>query len=197
MSEKTKQTGSFKKPSGWKGEIFDFVKTLIICAVSVYAITTWVVKPVQVDGRSMSPTLEDKQVGLMNVIAFKMMGVKRFDVVIAHSRTYNEEWVKRVIGMPGDSVYAKDDVVYVNDQPIKETYLDTNYVQSIRRKGQYFTENFTKVYLKENEYFLMGDNRVVSLDSRRVGPFLSSDIKGKDVYVMYPFNEMRIVRNGQ
>ena len=116
------------------------------------------------------------------------------------SLVYNEEkkenWVKRVIGLPGDTIYAKDDVVYVNGMPIEEPYLDNAYANQIRRHGNNFTEDFPKRTLKDNEYFLMGDNRIVSYDSRRVGPFKREDIRGKDVYVLFPFNKIKMVRNG-
>ena len=75
-------------------------------------------------------------------------------------------------------------------------YLDNAYANQIRRHGNNFTEDFPKRTLKDNEYFLMGDNRIVSYDSRRVGPFKREDIRGKDVYVLFPFNKIKMVRNG-
>lgn len=186
---------SDKKKQGIKYEILDLLKTFIICFFAVFLLTTFVVKPVRVDGRSMYPTLEDGEVGLMNVFSAKFTDIDRFDVVVAYNEESGENWVKRVIGLPGDTVYAKDDVVYVNGLPIEEPYLDTDYVNQIRDRGDYFTQNFEKVTLGEDEYFLMGDNRVVSYDSRRVGPFKRDDIKGKGIFVFYPFDKIKMIGN--
>ena len=104
---------SDKKKQGIKYELLDLLKTFIICFIAVFLLTTFVVKPVRVDGRSMYPTLEDGEVGLMNVFSAKFTDIDRFDVVVAYNEESGENWVKRVIGLPGDTVYAKDDVVYV------------------------------------------------------------------------------------
>lgn len=181
--------------SGWKFELFDLVKTFVICFVSIFLITTYLIKPVTIHGKSMYPTLKDKDVGAINVISRKVFDVERFDVVVAYRD--GMDWVKRVIGLPGDRVYAKDDVVYVNGKPIEEPYLNNDYVNKIRARGDKFTQDFDEVILGEDEYFLMGDNRIISKDSRDIGPFLGKSIVGKDVYVVYPFNDMKIIRNGE
>lgn len=181
--------------SGWKFELFDLVKTFMICFVSIFLITTYLIKPVTIHGKSMYPTLKDKDVGAINVISRKVFDVERFDVVVAYRD--GMDWVKRVIGLPGDRVYAKDDVVYVNGKPIEEPYLNNDYVNKIRARGDKFTQDFDEVILGEDEYFLMGDNRIISKDSRDIGPFLGKSIVGKDVYVVYPFNDMKIIRNDE
>lgn len=186
---------SDKKKQGIKYELLALLKTFIICFIAVFLLTTFVVKPVRVDGRSMYPTLEDGEVGLMNVFSAKFTDIDRFDVVVAYNEESGENWVKRVIGLPGDTVYAKDDVVYVNGLPIEEPYLDTDYVNQIRERGDYFTQDFDKITLGEDEYFLMGDNRVVSYDSRRVGPFKRDDIKGKGIFILYPFDKIKMIGN--
>ena len=184
-----------KKKINWAAEIKELLITFVICFVAVWTITTYVIKPVQVDGDSMYPTLVHEEVGAVNMLFVKMDGVERYDVVVVHNKAQDENWVKRVIGLPGETISAKDDIVYINGQPLEEPYLDTEYVKDIRSKGNYFTEDFQEITLGEDEYFLMGDNRVVSLDSRRVGPFQKEDIIGKDVYVVFPFDQMKMVRN--
>lgn len=189
------QHTSNNKKQGIKYELIDLLKTFIICFIAVFLLTTFVVKPVRVDGRSMYPTLEDGEIGLMNVFSAKFLDIERFDVVVVYNEESNENWVKRVIGLPGDTVYAKDDVVYVNGLPIEEPYLDTDYVNQIRERGDYFTQDFDKITLGEDEYFLMGDNRIVSYDSRRVGPFKREDIKGKGIFIVYPFDKIKMIGN--
>ncbi len=180
---------------GWKYELLDLVKTFIVCFIVVFIITTFVVKPVQVDGDSMYPTLIDKEIGVVNIFSAKFTGVHRFDVVVVQNETTKDPWVKRVIGMPNDTIEAKDDVVYINGEKIDEPYLDNSYAESIRKQGKKFTNDFGPITLKDDEYFLMGDNRIVSYDSRKVGAFHKEDIIGKDAYIIYPFTQMKIVRN--
>lgn len=180
---------------GWKYELLDLGKTFIVCFIAVFLITTFVVKPVQVDGDSMYPTLIDKEIGVVNIFRAKFSGIHRFDVVVVQNDTTKDPWVKRVIGMPNDTIEAKNDVVYINGEAIDEPYLNTSYVQSIRNQGKKFTNDFGPITLKENEYFLMGDNRIVSYDSRKVGAFHREDIIGKDAYIVYPFSQMKVITN--
>lgn len=184
-----------EKKQGWKYEVLDLVKTFILCFIAVFLITTFFVKPVQVDGDSMYPTLIDEEIGFVNVFSAKHLGIQRFDVVVVQNEITKDPWVKRVIGMPNDTIEAKDDVVYVNGKAIEEPYLHNSYVESIRKQGKKFTNDFGPITLQENEYFLMGDNRVVSYDSRKVGAFHKEDIIGKDAYIVYPFSQMKLVRN--
>lgn len=196
IEPKKKKKPKKEKKTGIKYELLDLLKTFIVCFVCVFLITTFLAKPVRVDGRSMYPTLEDGEIGIMNVFTAKFQDIKRYDVVVVYNEEKKENWVKRVIGMPGDTVYAKDDIVYVNGLPIDEPYLDSDYAKQIRDRGDKFTDDFDKVTLGEDEYFLMGDNRIVSYDSRRVGSFKRDDIKGKDVFVIFPFTKIKLVGNG-
>lgn len=196
QDNKKQETPKKEKKTGWKYELFDLARTFVICFILVWLISHFLVRPVRVDGESMKPTLMDEELGLMNIISLKTGGIDRYDVVVVNNKQANEDWVKRVIGLPGDRLYAKDDVVYVNGKAIEEPYLDTDYANAIRARGEIFTKDFEEVILDEDEYFLMGDNRLLSHDSRAVGPFKGEDIIGKDVYVFYPFNEMKIVGNG-
>ena len=101
--------------------------------------------------------------------------------------------VKRVIGLPGERIRASGDTVYINDSAIQEPYLDNDYADSIRLTENYkFTEDFDEVQLGEDEYFLLGDNRYASKDSRELGPFRRADIKAVDFFIVLPFNKMRV-----
>lgn len=185
-----------EKPSiDWVAEIKELIITFAVCYAIVAILTTFVVKPVRVEGNSMYPTLLDQEVGAVNMLLVKLEGIERYDVVVVHNDNQDENWVKRVIGMPGDTIFCKNDVVYVNGEAIDEPYLNEEYVKETRNKNGYFTYDFDEVTLGDDEYFLMGDNRVVSLDSRAVGPFKGEQIIGKDAYILFPFNQMKIVRN--
>ena len=192
-TENIKPKKKKEEKKGLKYELLDLVKTFVICFVCIFLLTNFVVKPVRVDGRSMDPTLEDGEIGLMNVFSAKFQDIERFDVVVVYNEEKKENWVKRVIGLPGDTIYAKDDVVYVNGMPIEEPYLDNDYADGIRLTENYkFTEDFDEVQLGEDEYYLMGDNRYASKDSREMGAFKRGDIKAVDFFIVLPFNKMRV-----
>ncbi len=123
----------------------------------------------------------------------KFQSVNRYDVVIIYNEERGEYWVKRVIGLPGDTVESKKDILYINDKPVEQQFLDQSYVQSMQKEGQ-FTSDFEKVTLQEGEYWLMGDNRPRSEDSRIHGPFKESELVGKDVMILYPLDEMKYVQ---
>lgn len=178
-----------------KKELIELGKTFIFCLIIVTLITNFVFTPVQVEGESMYPTLHNKSKGIVNIFLVKFGEIYRQDIVVVKYRAENESWVKRVIGIPGDRISCKNDVVYVNGEALDEPYLDTVYATQQRNKNGYFTTDFDEVVLGEDEYFLMGDNRVVSRDSRMVGVFKKEDIVGKDVYVFYPFEHMGLNRN--
>lgn len=175
-----------------KRELFDMIKIFILCAVTVLVVTKFLVKPVQVDGRSMYPTLEDNEIGFTNVFSARFLEINRYDVVIVYNEDTEEYWVKRVIGLPGDRIFAKDGKVFINGVELEEPYLDTEYVKD-NSVNHPFTEDFKEVKLLEDEYFLMGDNRIVSHDSRKVGPFQRDAIIGKGMLVLYPFDKIKWV----
>lgn len=158
------------------------------------------IQRVQVSGHSMDPTLKTNE----KLFAIKHIPIDRFDIVVAKEKTDDENIfiIKRVIGLPGDTVEYKKDQLYVNGKKINEPYLDS-FKEKLKDGSliDYFTKinsnyaNFDfntdyltvdssgndsfKVTLKSNEYFLLGDDRPISKDSRAVGPIKKSDIISK------------------
>ena len=178
-----------------KKELFELAKTFIVCLILVKLLTTFVICPVRVDGNSMYPTLHDESLGIVNLFSVKFGQIERQDIVVVRYKSENESWVKRVIGLPGDRIACRNNKVYINGEVLEEPYLHTVYVSEETNKRGYFTTDFEEIILKENEYFLMGDNRVMSRDSRMVGVFHKEDIVGKDIYVFFPFEHMGIYTN--
>ena len=131
--------------------------------------------PVKVNGASMDDTLKDKEILLLNIIDYKLNdNIKRYDIVVV--KKDKEYLIKRVIGLPGDIVKSVDSKIYINDKEIKEDYV----------KGK--TSNF-EVKVRDGEYFVLGDNREISLDSRFFGSFSKDEIVGKATHIIYPFNK--------
>lgn len=183
---------------------------LIIGGIILSRIYLWT--PVRVDGHSMDPTLADSEY----LLVINKLPIDRFDIVVA-SETENgktKEIVKRVIGLPGETIEYKNDVLYINGKETDEPYLK-DYIQKFKEdklqstySGKGFEENgdlfrqmaqiaeaftvdkdgsatFTKKLL-DDEYLLLGDDRIVSKDSRQVGAFKKDQIKGEAVLRLWP-----------
>ena len=177
-------------------EVLDYAKMIVISFVCVYILTTFFVRPVEVVGDSMYPTLKDGQMGITSIISLKVGGIDRYDVVVANLAMKDELIVKRVIGLPNDTIRCINGIIYINDEAIDEYYLNETYVleQTQLEFDKLFTKNFNEITLGEDEYFLLGDNRLHSSDSRVFGVFKEEDIISKNIYVWYPFNEMSVVK---
>lgn len=174
-------------------EAIDSLRLVIIVLVLVYVIPVFVLRPETVTGDSMVPTLKDGDRGLTNIFASLAFGVHRFDVVAVVEPKSGDQWVKRVIGLPGETISYQNGVLYIDGQTVEEPFLDDQYIQGAGFTRATFSRDVSEITLADDEYFLVGDNRQVSYDSRSVGPFKRSDIIGKHLYVFYP--ELKAVTN--
>lgn len=177
-------------------DILWFVSVLII----LLALRIYVVAPIKVQGESMMPTLVDGE----KAITYKLGEIKRFDIVpLVATDDPSLNYVKRVIGLPGDTVVYEEDQLYINGQPLSESYLD-QYKQEWHNSGESspLTENFTLLELTgyetvpENSYFVLGDNRKVSKDSRfpDVGFIPKDNIIGKAKITIWPPSEWGLIK---
>ncbi|MGN1343198.1 MAG: signal peptidase I [Traorella sp.] len=173
-------------------EIWDFIKLFIFWFLIFLVITKFFVNPIQVIGNSMYPTLIDQERGFSSIIS-RNFEIKRFDIVVVEEKgNGHEHWVKRVIGLPNETIECKDDVIYINNEPIDQSFLDEEWVENEKMLYGCFTSDFGPYTLKEDEYFLLGDNRTHSTDSRVVGPFSKDEITSVGVFVYFPFQEFGI-----
>ncbi|NLC54321.1 MAG: signal peptidase I [Erysipelothrix sp.] len=171
-------------------ELISFLKVLILSYISIFLLTTFVLKPVIVTGTSMEPTLKDKDIGFSYIITKNLFGVKRGAVVTVYVEADDQYLVKRVIGLPGETIYAKNSIIYINDEPIVENYLDKDFMKtSLGDSNRNFTDDFEKLKIPADHYFLMGDNRPRSKDSREYGPFNYDQIMSNSLLVIYPFED--------
>lgn len=178
-------------------EVLYLAKTVVVTSVCIYLATNFFIRPIVVDGTSMHPTLVDEEFGFSNVFGSLIKNYNRFDIVVIDNEKRNELWVKRIIGLPGETIEYRDDILYVNGKAIKETYLDKEYIKKVTYDGDLnFTDDFGPITLADDEYFLMGDNRMSSLDSRMVGPFKEEDIVSKSLLVIYPLEHFGYISNG-
>ena len=177
-------------------QLKELIVSIVIAFVVVIVVTQFIFIPVKVVGPSMEPTLHNKNLGFSNVFKMKTSEIERFDIVVIEVKEQHKNLVKRVIGLPGDTIYYERDRLYVNGQVVEEPFLDPEFMeeQKILKGSQLFTLKMeTPVLVPEGEYFVMGDNRLNSSDSRDsdYGTFKKSDFRSKSIYVYYPFNEMR------
>lgn len=156
-------------------------KDYIIIVIVVVLIRTFIVTPAMVDGESMNDTLLDGNLVLINKIGYKINGAKRFDIVVLENDTDNDRIIKRVIGLPNEKIEYKDNKLYINGEEVK---TNINFKD---------TEDFT-AETKDNEYFVLGDNREVSKDSRILGNFKKEEIIGKVSIRFYPFDRIGKVK---
>lgn len=188
-----------KIKNGIMFELLDLVRIVLVCFVCVFICVNFLFKPVRVEGISMYPTLQDQEYGFSNVFSALTNDFSRFDVVVVNSDVTNSDnWVKRIIALPGETIEYKDDSLYINGKKTDEPFLDEEYVKSqIKSKSNnLFTDNFGPIVLGDDEYFLMGDNRPYSHDSRAVGAFDKNSIVSKSVLVLFPFDKIGLVNNG-
>lgn len=182
--------------------ICDYVRVFVIAILISLLVFTFGVRKKVVSGNSMYPILQDKEDVLINVAASYLTSIDRFDVVVVKNE--NEEhdlWVKRVIGLPGETIAYKDGKLYVNHQVVEEAFLDTTYMEKAMKEKSLsvFTQDMEEITLQKDEYFLAGDNRVNSLDSRTpsVGPFHRNQIIAKGVLVYSPLSKVRYISDGK
>lgn len=148
----------------------------VLIIILVLLIKTYITSPILVSGDSMDSTLLDGDMMLLNKLAYRTSDIERFDIVVVK---YNDSYIiKRVIGLPGDKVKCIDNTLYINDKVYVEKYLD----QGTK------TSDFEIEKIDDGYYFVLGDNREVSLDSRKIGLIKEENIEGKATITIFPFN---------
>lgn len=180
-----------KKNTAFK-EVLSWVKAFGIAFLVAMVIRAVFIAPVLIDGASMMPTLENGEKIIINKFTYLFGEPERFDIVVFHANE-QDDYVKRVIGVPGDTLYYEDDVLYINGQAYDEPYLDA--YKATMAEGQPLTEDFTLeettgyTTIPEDYYFVMGDNRQNSTDSRMIGLVHEDQIIGKASFVYAPLEE--------
>lgn len=148
----------------------------IIILMVVILIRTFIVTPIKVNGQSMYDTLNGSEI----MILWRTKDIQRYDIVVAdliENGKKTDTLIKRVYGLPGETISSEDGVIYINGKKIDDSYA----------YGK--TNDFGSITLGSDEYFLLGDNRGVSLDSRIFGPINKKHIDGKTDFIIWPFKK--------
>lgn len=163
--------------------IIDFVKLIVVIIVILF-LMIYVVSVTQVVGSSMSSTLESGDVLILNKFKYRFMDVERGDIIsLEYADT--KYLIKRVIGMPGDTVSIKDNTLYINGEIYIENYLDEGLVYD---DFELSSLGFNRI--PEDMYLVLGDNREDSLDSREIGLINKDEIIGKVSFRIWPLNKL-------
>jgi len=171
-----------KKSAG----ILLWVRDLAVAAVASALIITFLYQPVRVEGTSMLPRLEDSDRLFINKFAYHFQAINRGDVVVFHyPRDPEKSYIKRVIALPGDRLRVDQGRVLVNGKAIREAYVPPEYRDN---------RSVAEMTLPPGEYYMMGDHRSISSDSRDFGPVERSLIYGKAVFIYWPARDAGVVR---
>ena len=162
-------------------KVWDVIKDYVYIIIAVIIIRTFIVTPAIVSGASMDKTLEDGQLVIINKFIYNFKDINRFDIVVVKNTEDKDKIIKRVIGLPNEEIEYIDNVLYINGEEVKTNFkfADTNNFKTVTGEG---------------EYFVLGDNRKVSKDSRILGNFTEKEIVGKVNIRIFPFTKIGKVK---
>ncbi|MFC4617324.1 signal peptidase I [Camelliibacillus cellulosilyticus] len=174
MADESKKSWGLLKP---------IAIAIILAALVRYLLFTHIL----VDGHSMMPILKNNDHLIVCKVCYAIGKPHRFDIVIFHA-TKRTDYIKRVIGLPGETIEYRDDVLYVNGKPVKEPYLNKYKAATTGL----LTNNF-KTKVPKGTVFVLGDNRRISRDSRFIGAIPVDEIIGKAVLSFWPPSEIKVI----
>lgn len=159
-----------------ENKVLKFIKEwapYVLLLIIVLLFKKYIYAPLYVHGESMMDTLHDGDIMILDIIGYHSKGLERFDIVVVDDG--KDYIIKRVIGLPGETISYKNNQLYVDEKIVEDIY------------GSNRTEDF-EVTVPEGKYFVLGDNRGNSLDSRYFGAFDKKKILGKTKLVLFPFS---------
>ena len=177
-----------------RNEMLSWMKSLVFAAIIAFVFRNLFFSPYIVKGESMLPNLQNGN----RLVVSKLSELQRFDVIVFHAPDSSEKYIKRIIGLPGDTIEMKDDTLYVNRKAYHEPYLKKLKDQKL--EGMLLTGDFTlseivgKKVVPEGYVFVLGDNRLLSKDSRHFGLLPIKEIVGKAVLRTWPIDEIGFVK---
>lgn len=180
-----------------KSGIWEWIKALVIALGLAFVIRYFLFAPILVEGVSMMPTLYDQERMIVNKLSYVVGKPDRFDIIV-FKVSEDKNYIKRVIGLPGDHVEYKDDMLYINGKAVEEPYLD-DFKKQVGN-GVNLTEDFTleqvtnESVIPEGKLFVLGDNRQYSKDSRIIGLIDIDDVMGQTNLVYWPLSEFKLVK---
>ena len=173
--------GERESATGFHRELRVWARDLVIALGLAMIIIVFFYQPVKVEGTSMAPLLSDQERIFINKFVYHFEPIERGDVVVFwYPLDRTKSFIKRVVGLPGDEVEIRKGHVYINGKNLDEPYVPSQYID---------TAAYGPVQIPHDEYFVMGDHRISSNDSRIFGPVPSTFIYGKAVFAYWPWNQ--------
>lgn len=181
-----------KLTSGGLGShLVDFIQTFVVFGAIFTVIYLFVAQPHKVSGNSMVPTFHNNDYILTDKLSYRFSLPKKGDVIVLKNpRNESQDFIKRIIAIPGDSVKIENGFVFVNGVKLNELYLP----QDTQSLGGSFLSEGEQITAGENQYIVLGDNRNHSSDSREWGPVTRKEIIGKVVFRYFPVNNFGLIQ---
>lgn len=162
-----------------------WMRDLFFCVLVSFFIILFVYQPVKVEGGSMEPGLEDQERIFINKLVYRLESIERGDIIVfRYPRDTHKSFIKRVIGLPGDHIRIAYGHVFVNGNELQEPYVPSDYLDA---------RSFSEIVVPNNAYFVLGDHRSMSNDSRDFGPVMRGYIYGKAVFGYWPMEKLGIL----
>ena len=168
-----------------KKNVMKNVLSYVLVIAIALLIKFFIFSPIKVNGTSMEPTLKNGDIMILNEIGYLINGVDRFDIVVVNSD--GEKIIKRVIGLPGETVEYKDNVLYINGEAVVENFEHGE-------TKDFSLSDINLSVIPNDHYFVLGDNRGNSKDSRVIGAVHKSKISGKTNLIIFPFSRIYSVK---
>lgn len=165
--------------------IIDLIKLLVVVVVILF-LMIYIVSVTQVVGNSMYSTLKDGDVLILNKFKYRFFDIKRGDIISLENDD-TKYLIKRVIGLPGDSISIKDNTLYINGEVYIENYLEEGLVYD-----DFELTSLGYDVIPDDMYFVLGDNRADSVDSREIGLISKDDVIGKISFRIWPLNKLAV-----
>jgi signal peptidase I len=173
-------------------EAWEWIKALGIAIALAFLIRTFLFAPFIVEGESMETTLHNEEKLVVNKAIYYLSEPKRGDIIVFHAEA-KRDYIKRVIGVAGDTVEMRNDKLYINGKEVDEPYLAEKREEA-KQQGLQLNEDFGPVKVPEGQIFVMGDNRLNSRDSRAIGPVDLEKVVGRAEFVFWPLKNIRLTR---
>jgi len=183
-----------EKSNDW----WEWIKAILITVAIAVIVKQFILAPIVVDGPSMQPTLHNRDHMIVNKFMYRFKDPERFDVVVFHASD-KKDFIKRVIGLPGEHIKYKNDKLYVNDKKIDEDFLQdekNNLTDGEVLTSDFELENLPEGYstIPEGYFLVLGDNRTNSTDSRMLGLISKKQIVGRTSFIYWPMDRIQKLR---
>ncbi|SDN27356.1 signal peptidase I [Alkalicoccus daliensis] len=176
-------------------ESWQWIKAILFALVLAFIVRSFIFTPVIVEGESMLPTLGDHDRMIVNKLGYLLDEPERFDIIVFHAEE-GKDYIKRVIGLPGDKISYKNDILYVNGMPLEEEFLTEFKADApfLPLTGSFeLGDVLSADTVPSDHLFVLGDNRRYSKDSRHIGLVPYEEVVGTAKIVFWPVERLKLV----